>query len=164
MDLDSLYKLFEWPEDPGERTFIRRINLARDHMDVLTSHPWIEELEEIRLLDLCSGTGIGGAVLAEKLIERGKEVELTLADLREDALRKAGEWIPERIGIKPKLLKCRAEEVHRFVGDQDLCLIYGLSIPHFNPWNCARMLASVSFTSNMLAIGVGSLQLEPQGS
>ncbi len=155
MDLDSLYRLFEWPEDPGERAFLERTERARGHMDILTSHPWIRGLgEEVRLLDLCSGTGIGGAILADRLIREGKKVYLTLADLREDALRKAGEWIPDTIGVKPKLVRCRAEEVHRFISDQDLCLIYGLSIPHFNPWNCARMLASVSSVSNMAVIEV----------
>lgn len=42
----------------------------------------------VRVVDTCSGTGIGGYLFAKLLLERGYSIELTLVDVRLKALQR----------------------------------------------------------------------------
>ena len=99
----------------------------------------ISKRKSLFLVDLCGGTGLGGAALARILSERGIEARLLVVDLREDALSRVGEW-----GVEAEVVVHDALELHELGVKADIVLMYGHSAPHFDPWDIVRLLASVA--------------------
>jgi SAM-dependent methyltransferase len=150
-ELEDIYKVVPWPEDPWSEEGRSRYEDGLKRFKKLVSHEWIGSLASkrncIRILDVCGGTGIGGIALAKALMESGKNVELTITDLRKSALRTAVKFGKE-IGIKVMVRQVDALKIHEMGEKYDIVILYGNSAPHFNPWRMVRLIASVSDSVN----------------
>ena len=144
---EEFYSIFPWPDDPKTEEGKEYFERAVSFMEKLLTHPWIEVLtkkKKIKILDVCSGVGFGSIALAKVLSEKNIKSEIVMADLREDALKKAKSWGKE-LGIdKIKTLAMNAEDVYKLKDTFDIALMYGLSTPHFNPWQLERLFSSVA--------------------
>ncbi len=71
-------------------------------------------------------------------------MEILITDIRDDALKKAMEW-GRKIGIeKMETMVIDAKEIHKINDNFDIALLYGLSTPHFNPWEIVKLFSSAS--------------------
>ncbi|RLF07902.1 MAG: hypothetical protein DRJ64_02110 [Thermoprotei archaeon] len=77
-------------------------------------------------------------------MNKGIDIELLVSDLHEDALKVAEKWCSEFLGKRIRSSLIDAREIHKLNEKFDICLIYGLSTPHFDPFSLARLLASVN--------------------
>ena len=146
-EISRLYRLLKWPEDPESGEGRRRYAEALERFRKALSHEWFSELlskKRISIADVCGGTGIGGVALAKVMQEAGVEVELTVIDLRKEALKRAETLSEKELGKKAKTELIDARELHSLKQSFDLALLYGYSTPHFDPWKMARLLASTS--------------------
>ncbi len=143
MNMKEFYSLFPWPEDLNERGRGReRYNRAISYFRKVIEHPFFSK-SSFNVLDLMGGVGIGGVALCKVLKEDDKEVELTILDLRGDALMKARDFALEELGKVPKTIEGDAFLVHELVSGADVVLVYGLTMPHFDPWRASLLLNSV---------------------
>lgn len=144
--MEKLYSILNWPEEPGSSKAEERYKEALDSFTKVLKHPFIvpKAKRRVKILDLLGGTGIGGIALSKVIKESGTPPDLIILDLRENALRMAEEFGKEVLGYEPTTILGDALEVHRLVEDIDIALIYGYSMPHFDPWQMARLLASIS--------------------
>lgn len=146
-ELERMYRVYKFPEDPFGEGRPRYEQALREASRIL-DHEWVREVvgssDRISLMDLCGGTGIGGVAFAKKLIGMGKSVELIIVDLRESALKIAREFSRRELGFEAKTVVHDARRVHELGYSPDIVLIWGLSTPHFSPWDLVSMYASVS--------------------
>ncbi|MEM2854735.1 MAG: class I SAM-dependent methyltransferase [Desulfurococcaceae archaeon] len=146
--MEKLYKLYPWAEDPSTTEGLKRYKDAVSELEVVTKHKWFKELidwrRELKVIDLCSGTGIGGIALAKVLVNLGIRISLTLVDLRREALNKAVEFCLRELGFKPETLVCDVLEEVELGAKFDVSLIWGYTTPHFSPWDWIKVLANVS--------------------
>lgn len=146
--MEKCYRLLPWAEDPSTTEGLRRYKDAVSKFEVVVKHRWFKELadkrKELRVIDLCSGTGIGGVTLVKVLAGLGIRVSLTLIDLRRDALSKAVEFCSRELGFKPEVLVRDVLEELELKREFDVSLIWGNTTPHFSPWDWIRVLANVS--------------------
>lgn len=145
--LKRMYMLFRWPEDLSKEKGRERYERALQEFSKILSHRWMEEVlkrERIRIVDVCSGTGVGGIALAKRVIELGKEVELKFVDLREDALKRAVEFSRAELGIEAEVLTADARELYKLGMEFDIAILWGLTTPHFNPIDLIKLYGSVS--------------------
>jgi len=147
-ELGRLYRLVPWAEDPYSEDGRQRYEEALRSMRVLVKHEWIQELlssrRELRLLELCGGTGIGGVALARVLADEGVKASLTVIDLRREALEIAAKWGGEELGEEVRVVEADACRVHELGVRANLALMYGYSAPHFDPWRMAMLLSSTT--------------------
>ncbi|NLI56588.1 methyltransferase domain-containing protein [bacterium] len=147
VELSEFFSIFPWPDDPdsqeGKEYFERTVKF----MEKLLEHQWIKQLlkkKKVKILEICGGVGFGGIALAKILSEKNIDVEILITDLREDSLRKAENW-SIKMGIKNiKTMIMDAKEIGKLKDKFDIALLYGLSTPHFNPWELVKLLSSVS--------------------
>ncbi len=133
--------------DPWSEAGRARYREAVGLLESLVDHAWLREAVgrgRVRLLDLCSGTGIGGVALARVLLGRGARVELTAVDLRGEDLEKARRFAREELGLEISTAEVDAVDVHSLGGEFDVALLYGHSTPHFDAWDLVRLAASVA--------------------
>jgi len=108
IELEKLYSLISWVEDPETPQGIMRYRQIRGDMEQLINHNWIKEFLKdrriVRVIDICSGTGLAGIGLSKVLVEKGFEVKLTLVDLRSSALEKARKHGLRELGFEPSTL------------------------------------------------------------
>ena len=147
--LERLYRVFPWSEDPFTERGLRRYQASLSEFKAMLSHGWFRFTggrRELKLVDLCSGTGIGGIALAKVLVESGFSVSLTLIDLRRDALSKAVEFGLRELGFKPEVLVSDVVELNTAGLERvfDVALMWGLTTPHFSPWDWIRILRNIS--------------------
>lgn len=146
-ELEEIYEVMPWPEDPWSEEGKSRYGEALERFKMLITQEWIRSLisnrDRISLIDICGGTGIGGIALAKTLSESGKHIDLTIADLRKSALKKAIKFGKE-IGVDVNVEQLDVLRIHETGKKYDIVLLYGNSTPHFNPWKLVRLLASVS--------------------
>ncbi len=141
-ELDTIYSLLSWHGDPYTPEGRRRYERALREFEELRDHPFLSGLpEELTVLDIMSGEGIGGVALSRSL---KRKVRLYMMDLREEALEVARRFSKEELGEEAGILIHDATRAHEVVRDLDLVLMYGLSTPHFDPWRAILLLASVS--------------------
>ena len=115
-------------------------------MEILVSHEWVQNIisrRKVKVLEICGGTGIGGIALAKVLVSKGVDVDLLTTDLRGSALEIAKKWSREVLGRDIRVEVIDAREVHKLGERFDLSLMYGLSTPHFDPWDFIKVIASV---------------------
>ena len=147
--LEKLYQVFPWPEDLEADRAKQRFDEAYNVFRELLKHQWFRELlsrkDVVRVLDICGGTGIGGIALAKALIERGINVELTINDLRISALEKARRYAKELLGIEISTLREDALKLYEHGIKVDIALMYGVSAPHFNPYQMVQLIAGVAW-------------------
>jgi hypothetical protein len=146
--LKSFYEVFGFPEDPRSKLGSQRYEKAIKKFQVIVEHEWFKNLiqkkEKIRILEICSGMGIGGVALAKVISGKNINVNLILTDLRDNALKVAKEWGYKELGKEIQIIKVDAKEIHTLKTKVDVILMYGLSAPHFSPWDMVRLLASAS--------------------
>jgi len=146
--LERFYSVFPWREDPFTEEVLRRFHESLRTFQVIIEHSWVKELlsskSVLRIIDLCSSTGIGGIVLSRTLLNLGYSAELTLVDLRKSALEKSIEFSLGELGFKPKMLIADVIRELGFERDFDVALIWDLTTLHFNPLNWVRVLVNVS--------------------
>ncbi len=143
-DLDSIYSLLAWQGDPYTSEGRKRYERALREFSELRDHSFLSGLpEEVKVLDILSGEGIGGVALSKSL-GRDRRIRLYMMDLREQALEVARRFSKEELGQEARVLVHDATKAHEVVDGMDVVLMYGLSTPHFDPWRAALLLASVS--------------------
>lgn len=148
--MEKLYRLLPWVEDPFTNEGFNRYRESISDFTKVVEHKWFKELldnkRKIKIVELCSGTGIGGIALAKVLLNLGIDVDLTLVDIRYSALAKAVDFGLKELGLKPEILVrdvLRIEELN-LEKVFDIALIWGSSTPHFNPWSWISVLANIS--------------------
>ncbi len=145
--LSRLYSIWPWPADPWSEEGRARYEEAIKKFRSLLEHEWLSRLvgdrRTVRVLDVCGGTGIGGVALGKALSSRGLGVELTVVDLRREALEVAERFGTEELG-SVRVEIADATRLWELGLKADLALIYGFSTPHFNPWDMVRLLSSVA--------------------
>ncbi len=137
-DMKRFYSLFPWPEDlegSGRERYGRALGYFRE----VVKHPFFSR-GSFRVLDLMGGVGIGGVALCKVLKEAGKEIELTILDLRGEVLSKARDFALEELGEVPEVVEGDAFLAHELVEGADVVLVYGLTMPHFDPWRASLLL------------------------
>lgn len=146
--LSNFYSAFVWPDDPENERGKEYFETAVKFMCTLTKHRWIKKMlsekEKISILEVCGGVGFGGVALSKALARTGADVSLSITDLRKDALERARKWGSGILGKGIEVSVLDAREVHKLEQKFDIVLLYGLSTPHFSPWNMVRLFASVS--------------------
>lgn len=149
--LSEFYSLFPWPEDPYSEQGRKRYEDALKDMEALISSRMLQNLVEkkaVKVLEVCGGTGTGGVALSKVLMSRGVSVDLLVTDLRGEALETAERFGYGEIGCRVRTALMDAREIHRTGEKFDLVLMYGLSTPHFNPWDLVRFLSSAGEVLN----------------
>ncbi|WP_258083184.1 class I SAM-dependent methyltransferase [Thermococcus thermotolerans] len=139
MSLEELYRYINWRMDPGDeraRERFRKIEeLFRSISDELPSKG--------RVLDICAGTGIAGVAIAKVTGAR----LLTLLDARKDDLELAREWV-RLAGISPELRMVQgdARGVAKLVDEHDVAVLWGFTMPHFDPFDAVKLFAGVALS------------------
>jgi len=150
--LSRFYSMFPWPENPESEQGKIYFNATLQNMSRLLDHPWMTQVisikRKVRILEICGGTGFGGVTLAKVLSEKGVNVSLLVTDLREDALDLGKNWSSKILGSEVQTQIVDVREVHKLSKKFDIVLMYGLSTPHFNPWDMVQIFTSVSQSLN----------------
>jgi len=146
--LERMYEVFPWTEDLSTPEGKERFRRTYEGFKEVIKHPWVKELvsskEVIEVLDVCGGTGVGGLALVKVLKELGVKTSLTVNDLRSSALEKAKVYGKELLGIEVRTLLGNALELHELGVKADIALIYGLTTPHFSPYDMVKLMASLA--------------------
>jgi hypothetical protein len=93
---------------------------------------------------VCSGTGFGGIAFSKVLHNEGYKVDLTLNDVRSSALSKGKRYAKEILGIDVNLIEENSCKLYKLSSRYDIALVYGLSTPHFNPFQLISLVSSIS--------------------
>jgi len=147
--MERFYELFPWPENPYDREGRARYEEVLGQMSRVVEHGWIRERiggrSAVRVVDFCSGTGIGGVAMARSLRERyGVEVDLLLVDVRGSALEVARRFSREELGFEARTMVADVTQALDLGGVYDVALLWGLTTPHFSPWGYVRFLANAA--------------------
>ncbi|AMQ18485.1 class I SAM-dependent methyltransferase [Thermococcus peptonophilus] len=137
MSLEELYRYLNWRMNPADKR-------ARDRFERIKE--FFESISDGlphggRILDICAGTGVAGVALAKAT--RAKL--LTVLDARKDDLELASEWL-KIADINPKLnlVQGDARETAKLVGEHDVAVLWGYTMPHFDPFDAVRLFANVA--------------------
>ncbi|ASJ02863.1 SAM-dependent methyltransferase [Thermococcus profundus] len=143
--LEELYSWIKWPMDPGDERAQKRFLAAKAFFNWAVKENMLPDRRKIRILDLCAGTGLAGAALAEVLMEWGREVKLTLVDKRKEDLLKAEGWLDGlEVEVYGAVMDCM--ENLRKLGTFDVALLWGLTMPHFDPFQTADLFRNIAKT------------------
>ncbi len=148
-DLEWIYSNIDYLKEhhnPYTSTGRKRYVNAIERFKKLLNHEWLKEFlsrrRNVKILDLCGGAGIGSIALCKVLLSMNFKVELTISDIRRDALELSKKFAREELNLEVStVLKDAREE---FDGKYDLILIYGASTIYFNPWDWIKMLNNIS--------------------
>ncbi len=147
-DIVKLYKLDIWPQDPYSVEGKQRFESSLKEFDKVLEHEWLRDFlvgkKCVKILEVCSGTGIGGVGLAKLILDRGFDVNLTLTDVRREALEVGKKWGEEVLNREIKIISIDARDVDSIDQKFDLALMFGYSAPHFSPWDMIKLMSSVS--------------------
>ncbi|ASJ17341.1 SAM-dependent methyltransferase [Thermococcus chitonophagus] len=137
MSLEELYKYLRWrmdPKDEGARKRFQRIVEVAKKLALP---------ENERILDICAGTGIAGVAFALAT----NASKLTVLDARGDDLEKVNEWIKiSGRDVPVDKVVGDARSVHELVGEHDIAVLWGLTMPHFDAFDAVKLFASVALT------------------
>jgi len=139
MSLEELYRYINWRMNPNDERARERFEKIAEFFDSISA----ELPHGARVLDICAGTGIAGAALAKATKARA----LTVFDARKDDLELAGEWL-RVAGINPelRLVQGDAREVGKLVEEHDVAVLWGFTMPHFNPFDAVKLFANVAMS------------------
>ncbi len=102
---------------------------------------------EIHILDVCTGGGIAGIAMASALVGEGKRVGITAVDAREDDLRLLEDWLRHAglLGsVEFEAVVADAVDLPNVLRRRyNISLIWGSSMPHFDPWRAAKLMAGL---------------------
>jgi ubiquinone/menaquinone biosynthesis C-methylase UbiE len=146
--LSEFYSIYIWPDDPLSEQGKQYFERAEKFMEKVIEHDWVEEIiskdKNLNILEICGGSGFGGIALSKILKKGGFNNKLLITDIRKDALNIGEEWGGEILGEDVKFSSIDAREVHNLKKKFDIVLMYGLSAPHFSPWDIVKVISSVS--------------------
>jgi len=146
-DLREYYKLLDEEWNPYKPGGYKRFLEALRVVDSIVEHKFIRDIikrrNKVRILDVCSGYGIGGIALAKVMEEHKKQVDLTLVDIREEVLIRAKKWSIEVLRKPAKTLVLDVMNLKKLGEKFDLIIMYGNSIAHFSPWDLLLLLPSI---------------------
>jgi len=149
-ELSKFYSLFLWPSNPEDEKGKKYFKITLKLMKLLINNVWIREIlatkKEIKIIEICGGAGFGGVALTKLLLENGLDVKLLVTDLRKETLETALKWGNTVIGNRIDVSLVDAGDVWKLKERFDIALMYGISTPHFNPWEIVKVFASVSNT------------------
>ncbi|MBO8173952.1 MAG: class I SAM-dependent methyltransferase [Thermococcus sp.] len=149
MSLEKLYEFLHWSMHPDDENARRRFEKIVRVFSSLIEDGIIESKEKIAILDLAAGTGIAGVALSQAFSDEGVKVELTAVDLREKDLHFVNEWI-RAYGVKnirTNTVVADIRELHRYFEESryDIAILWGLTMPHFDPFDTVKIFANVSY-------------------
>ncbi|AEC51718.1 hypothetical protein PNA2_0802 [Pyrococcus sp. NA2] len=138
MSLEELYRYLRWRMDPEDERAVERFHKIVQVFEKLRDSNLISGS---RILDICAGTGIAGVALAKVL----NAERLTVLDIRGADLDKVEKWM-EIAGIKVEVEKVvgDARKVGKLVGEHDVAVLFGLTMPHFNAFDAVKLFAGVA--------------------
>ena len=143
-NLKKYYRAGLWPMHPEDPKATKRFEASkRVFKTLLNQHPFLKNIgDEVDIIDVAAGTGIGGAALTKTLEAIGKKAKLLVSDVRGEDLPKVKSWL----GREAEALVASATQLHEKLGDRkfDVALLWGLSAVHFDPWEMSKALASIS--------------------
>ncbi len=68
LKLSKFYKTYIWPDDPLSEWEKKSFKRALKFTEILISHNWIKDIiskkQDIKVLEVCGGAGIGGVALS----------------------------------------------------------------------------------------------------
>ncbi|WP_461862867.1 class I SAM-dependent methyltransferase, partial [Thermococcus sp.] len=139
MSLEELYRYINWRMDPEDERARERFSRITEFFESIR-----EQLPQGgRVLDLCAGTGIAGAALAKATNAK----LLTLLDARKEDLEKAGEWLRiAEISPELRLVRGDAREAASLIGEHDIAVLWGYTMPHFDPFDAVKLFANAALT------------------
>jgi len=145
--LEKLYSLVKWEDDISTEEGRARYEQIKGEMKQIAEHEWLSPLlsgKAMRVLDLCGGAGIAGIAMVKVLMESKKGCTLTIVDLREKALETSRLLCHQETGLKPETYVLDARDLRTLPMKCDVALLWGLSTPHFDPWDMTKVMASAS--------------------
>ncbi len=148
VDMERFYRVFPWREDP--ESFKARVEEGKKLLGGLLGHPWLSRFKhrgKVRVLDAMGGIGVGGASVALALKEQANvaDVEVTVLDVRESALKRASSYFSGLLGLKPYTVKGRIEDLPAIAACPfDIIIVYGLSAPHLDPYQMVKAAAGMA--------------------
>ncbi|WP_342765093.1 class I SAM-dependent methyltransferase [Thermococcus sp.] len=146
MSLEEFYRHFRWWMDPKNERALQRFKAIVQFFEG-------QNVKASNILDLCAGTGIAGVAAAKAL----SAPRLTLVESRAEDIVIAREWL-EVAGINPELRLVTGDvlELPSLVGEHDLALLWGHTMPHFDPFQAVKLFSGVA--SVLSEEGVSSLR------
>ena len=146
--MEKSYKLAKWLDTPGTAKAEERYQQVKNEMNKTSKHPWfleaLKDRKTIQVLDICGGWGIAGTAISKTLKEQGYEAELTIQDIRSDSKDDACSFVEKELGAKPTYLVGDATQLPHFDTKFDICVLWGMSTPHFSHWDMLKLLSGVA--------------------
>lgn len=139
--VEQQYQSYTWSDNPnteaGRKYFSRTQSEIKTLLKSGHLKKSIEQDRPLKILELMAGAGYGGIALARELDDMDISYELHLTDIREDVLGTA-ETFAATIKGQPYVYSCDVRTLADLQWQYDIVLIYGLSLPHLNPWEWMR--------------------------
>lgn len=134
MSLEEFYRYFRWWMEPSDPRAVERFRSIVRFFESL-------ELSVESVLDVGAGTGIAG-VAAAKAFSASR---VTLVDKREEDMMKATEWMAVG-GVSPSIMMVTGDvlDLPHLVGRHEVALLWGHSMPHFDPFEAVRLFSGVA--------------------
>ncbi len=140
--MEKLYSYLRDYMDPESEKARKRYKALKDFFNWTVKKALLPAGKKLRILDLCAGTGIAGAALFEVLREWGVDASLTLVDKRKDDLLKVESWLSDDREVYGAVMDC-LDDLER-LGEFDVVLLWGSTMPHFDPYQAADLFTNVS--------------------
>jgi len=138
--MEELYRYLRAYMDPKSEVAQRRFIALRSFFNWAVKEGLLPDRRKLRILDLCAGTGIAGAALYETLREWGYEPSLTVVDKRKEDLLLVEEWVSGE--VYGAVMDC-LDDLSK-LGKFDVALIFGYTMPHFDPFQAAELFRNVA--------------------
>jgi len=147
----QFYKHYTWPDDPESDLGKKYFERAQAEIGSLCNSEYLQTIinkdKEIKILELMAGVGYGGVALAQELDKLKISYELHLTDIRSDVLKTA-ETFTKSVKGKPYVYECDIRDISKLQWQFDIVLIYGLSLPHLNPWEWIQFCQAMPHNVN----------------
>lgn len=141
MSLEELYRYLRWRMDPDDESAVIRFWRIVKAFEVLKEKNLLPT--NARVLDICAGTGIAGIAMAKATNAKA----LTVLDARREDLKKVEKWVEiSDLDLKPEAIVGDAREVSKLVGEHDIALLWGLTMPHFDAFDAVKLFTNVALT------------------
>jgi len=142
MSLEELYSYLRAYMDPESEAAKRRYLSLRAFFNWTIKEGLLPDGKNLRILDLCAGTGIAGAALLETLNEWNVNTSLTLVDRRKDDLLKVDAWLEGEREVYGAVMDC-LDDLKK-LGEFDVVLLWGGTMSHFDPYQAADLFMNVA--------------------
>ncbi|MDK2782725.1 MAG: hypothetical protein PWQ32_314 [Thermococcaceae archaeon] len=141
MSLEELYRYLYWRMDPEDERAVLRFWRIVEVFEKLKNKGLLPD--KPRILDICAGTGIAGVAMAKAAGAKA----LTVLDEREEDLKKVEKWVEiADLDLKPRIVVGDAKEVAKLVGEHDVAILWGLTMPHFDAFDAVKLFRNVALT------------------